>query len=63
MNADARPDARGQIALASTDYAGVKKLLAAALKQGQAIGVLPDQVPSQGEGVWADFFGRARLTP
>ena len=53
--------ARGQIALASTDYAGVKKLLAA-LKQGQAIGVLPDQVPSQGEGVWADFFGRPAYT-
>lgn len=53
--------ARGQVALATTDYAGVKKLLAA-LKQGQAIGALPDQVPSQGEGVWADFFGRPAYT-
>ena len=52
---------RGQVSLASADYAGVKKLLAA-LKQGQAIGVLPDQVPSQGDGVWADFFGRPAYT-
>lgn len=52
---------RGQVSLASADYAGVKKLLAA-LKQGQAIGVLPDQVPSQGDGVWADFFGRPTYT-
>jgi KDO2-lipid IV(A) lauroyltransferase len=53
--------ARGQVSLATTDYAGVKKLLAA-LKQGQAIGALPDQVPSQGEGAWADFFGRPAYT-
>ena len=52
---------RGQVSLASADYAGVKKLLAA-LKQGQAIGVLPDQVPSQGDGVWADFFSRPAYT-
>ncbi len=48
---------RGQNRLASTDFAGVKKLLAA-LHRGEAIGALPDQVPSQGEGVWADFFGQ-----
>jgi len=53
--------ARGHIALATTDYAGVKKLLAA-LKRGEAIGVLPDQVPSQGEGAWVDFFGRPAYT-
>ena len=53
--------ARGQIALATTDYAGVKKLLAA-LKRGEAIGALPDQVPSHGEGAWADFFGRPAYT-
>lgn len=52
---------RGHIALATTDYAGVKKLLAA-LKRGEAIGALPDQVPSQGDGVWADFFGRPVYT-
>ena len=53
--------ARGHISLATTDYAGVKKLLAA-LKRGEAIGVLPDQVPSQGDGAWADFFGRPAYT-
>ena len=36
--------------------AGVKKLLRA-LKNGQAIGMLPDQVPSKGDGEWANFFG------
>ncbi len=53
--------ARGHIDLATTDYAGVKKLLAA-LKRGEAIGALPDQVPSQGDGAWADFFGRPAYT-
>lgn len=52
---------RGHIALATTDYAGVKKLLAA-LKRGEAIGALPDQVPSQGDGVWVEFFGRPAYT-
>lgn len=53
--------ARGRVTLATTDYAGVKKLLAA-LKRGEAIGALPDQVPSAGEGAWADFFGRPAYT-
>jgi len=52
---------RGHIELATTDYAGVKKLLAA-LKRGEAIGALPDQVPSQGDGAWVDFFGRPAYT-
>jgi Kdo2-lipid IVA lauroyltransferase/acyltransferase len=53
--------ARGHIDLATTDYAGVKKLLAA-LRRGEAVGALPDQVPSQGDGAWADFFGRPAYT-
>jgi len=52
---------RGHIDLATTDYAGVKKMLAA-LKRGEAIGLLPDQVPSQGDGVWANFFGKPAYT-
>lgn len=40
---------------------GVRGLLRA-LKRGEAIGVLPDQVPSDGDGVWADFFGRPAYT-
>jgi KDO2-lipid IV(A) lauroyltransferase len=41
--------------------AGVRGLLRA-LKRGEAIGVLPDQVPSDGDGVWAPFFGRPAYT-
>lgn len=54
--------ARGQISLATTDVKGVRALLSA-LKKGEAVGILPDQVASKGEGVWADFFGRAAYTP
>lgn len=41
--------------------AGVRGLLRA-LKRGEAIGVLPDQVPSDGDGEWAAFFGRPAYT-
>jgi KDO2-lipid IV(A) lauroyltransferase len=40
---------------------GVREFLRA-LKRGQCVGMLPDQVPSQGEGVWAPFFGREAWT-
>jgi KDO2-lipid IV(A) lauroyltransferase len=40
---------------------GVRGLLRA-LRRGEAIGVLPDQVPSDGDGVWAPFFGRPAYT-
>jgi KDO2-lipid IV(A) lauroyltransferase len=33
-----------------------------ALRRGEAIGLLPDQVPRSGDGVWADFFGRPAYT-
>lgn len=52
---------RGQIKLASTTLKGVRGLLQA-LKRGQAIGILPDQVPSTGEGEWANFFGHPAYT-
>ena len=42
---------------APTTLAGVKQLIKA-LKTGQAVGLLPDQVPPAGQGVWAPFFGR-----
>jgi KDO2-lipid IV(A) lauroyltransferase len=41
--------------------AGVRGLLRA-LRRGEAIGVLPDQVPSAGDGEWAPFFGRPAYT-
>ena len=46
---------------APTTLTGVKQLLKA-LKSGQAVGLLPDQVPPQGQGVWAPFFGRDAYT-
>lgn len=52
---------RPNLAAAPTTLAGVKQLLKA-LQSGQAVGLLPDQVPPQGLGVWAPFFGRAAYT-
>ena len=52
---------RGQARLAKADVSGVR-LLYKALKRGETIGLLPDQVPSQGEGEWAKFFGRPAYT-
>jgi len=52
---------RGQISLAPANAQGVKKLLLA-LKGGEAIGILPDQAPLEGEGEWAPFFGRPAYT-
>jgi KDO2-lipid IV(A) lauroyltransferase len=53
--------ARKNISLAPADVGGVRKLLAA-LKRGEAIGILPDQVPAKGEGEWVEFFGRPAYT-
>ena len=53
--------ARPNLQLAPANLTGVRALLKA-LKKGQAIGLLPDQVPQNGEGVWADFFGKAAYT-
>jgi len=36
--------------------------LLAALSRKEAVGVLPDQVPGVGEGVWVDFFGKPAYT-
>jgi len=52
---------KGQVEMAPANASGVKKLLQA-LKSGQAIGILPDQIPRQGEGEWADFFGKPAYT-
>jgi KDO2-lipid IV(A) lauroyltransferase len=47
--------------LAPADMSGVRKLIKA-LKSGEAVGMLPDQAPGMGEGVWAPFFGRPAYT-
>ena len=52
---------RAQLRLARTDVGGVR-LLYKALKRGEAIGLLPDQVPGTGEGEWVSFFGRPAYT-
>jgi len=53
--------ARNHLKLAPASLAGVRILLKA-LRKGEAIGLLPDQVPQNGEGVWADFFGKPAYT-
>ncbi len=40
---------------------GVRQMLRA-LKSGQTVGLLPDQVPPEGMGAWAPFFGRPAYT-
>ncbi|MEW6118700.1 MAG: lysophospholipid acyltransferase family protein [Pseudomonadota bacterium] len=53
---------RGLAVLVPTDLSGVRAQLAA-LKRREAIGILPDQVASSGDGVWAPYFGRPAYTP
>jgi KDO2-lipid IV(A) lauroyltransferase len=52
---------RPNLAAAPTTLAGVKTLLKA-LKSGEAVGLLPDQVPPQGLGAWAPFFDKPAYT-
>jgi KDO2-lipid IV(A) lauroyltransferase len=40
---------------------GVRQV-ARALQRGQAVGILPDQVPGDGDGVWVPFFGKLAYT-
>jgi Kdo2-lipid IVA lauroyltransferase/acyltransferase len=53
--------ARPGLATAPTTLAGVRQLTQA-LKHGEAVGLLPDQVPPGGLGVWAPFFGASAYT-
>jgi KDO2-lipid IV(A) lauroyltransferase len=52
---------RGGVELAPATLSGVRRLLKA-LRRGNTVGILPDQAPSEGEGAWADFFGRPAYT-
>lgn len=47
--------------LVPTDASGVKALLQA-LKRGEVIGILPDQEPTEGQGVFAPFLGQPAYT-
>lgn len=53
--------ARANLHTAPATLAGVRQL-AKALKRGEAVGILPDQVPGPNEGIWAEFFGQAAYT-
>jgi KDO2-lipid IV(A) lauroyltransferase len=53
--------ARGDLRLAPANLSGVRTLLKT-LRKGEPIGILPDQVPQDGEGVWAEFFGKPAYT-
>jgi len=46
---------------APANLAGVRQMLRA-LKRRESVGLLPDQVPPDGQGVWAPFFGRPAYT-
>ena len=46
---------------APTTLAGVRQMIRA-LRNGRAVGLLPDQVPPLGMGLWAPFFGADAYT-
>ena len=52
---------RGGLQLAPANLSGVRVLLRTLRGEG-CIGLLPDQVPGEGEGVWAEFFGKLAYT-
>ena len=52
---------RAQLHIAAADLGGVRALLKA-LKRGETVGMLPDQAPRMGEGLWMNFFGKPAYT-
>ena len=44
-----------------TNMDGVRQLLKA-LRRGEAVGLLPDQVPPEGMGLWSEMWGRPAYT-
>jgi len=53
--------ARPALATAPANLSGVRLMLRA-LRRGQTVGLLPDQVPPEGMGVWVPFFGQSAYT-
>jgi KDO2-lipid IV(A) lauroyltransferase len=53
--------ARPALATAPATLSGVRLMLRA-LKRGETVGLLPDQVPPDGMGVWVPFFGQPAYT-
>lgn len=52
---------KGQVILAPASLKGVRQMLKA-LYASQAVGILPDQIASKGQGEWCDFFGKPMYT-
>lgn len=52
---------RPQLFAAPATLSGVRQMIRA-LRKGEMVGLLPDQVPPDGMGVWAPFFGREAYT-
>ena len=55
---------RMQIRSQPAEMSGIRAMLKA-LRRGETVGLLPDQVPDAvrgGDGAWADFFGRPAYT-
>ncbi len=52
---------RPGLATAPASLAGVRQMMRA-LRRGETVGLLPDQVPPEGLGVWAPFFDRPAYT-
>jgi Kdo2-lipid IVA lauroyltransferase/acyltransferase len=53
--------ARPGLLTAPASLAGVRQMMRA-LRRGETVGLLPDQVPPDGMGVWSEFFGRPAYT-
>jgi KDO2-lipid IV(A) lauroyltransferase len=53
--------ARPGVATAPATLGGVRQMIRA-LRRGEAVGLLPDQVPPDGMGVWVPFFGKPAYT-
>jgi KDO2-lipid IV(A) lauroyltransferase len=52
---------RWQATVAPANLRGVR-MFYRTLQQGGTVGILPDQAPGAGEGVWTNFFGRPAYT-
>jgi len=53
--------ARPGLLTAPASLGGVRQMIRA-LRRGETVGLLPDQVPPEGLGIWAPFFGRDAYT-
>ncbi|MFZ9649356.1 MAG: lysophospholipid acyltransferase family protein [Fluviibacter sp.] len=52
---------RAGMQIAPADLSGVRRLIRA-LKSGESVGLLPDQVPPAGQGAWLPWFGKPAYT-